>query len=274
MRITQDDLFSTRTRGNRHGPITRLMSPGDLGRILKPFVFLDAVDLQATGSPGFGWHPHSGIATATVTFEGTLWAEESTGQRHRLPPGGMEWVQAGSGVWHRGGPAPETDRVAGFQLWLALGEARELEDASARYVPPAELPTSGPVRVVLGTHEGAASPVLCEAGITYLQVRLTPANTQDVAFFALHRGEVEVTADGFAPASLSGTELAVLSRVPSALRLTAKKPTWLVYGAARRHPHELALGRFSVHTSAAALRQGEQRIRQLYGALQADSSRG
>jgi hypothetical protein len=30
-----------RTRGSAHGPITRLVSPGDLGEFLKPFVFLD-----------------------------------------------------------------------------------------------------------------------------------------------------------------------------------------------------------------------------------------
>ena len=35
-----------RTRGNRHGPITRLMSPGDLGQLLKPFVFLDLFDMD------------------------------------------------------------------------------------------------------------------------------------------------------------------------------------------------------------------------------------
>ena len=30
-----------RTRGQTHGPVTRLMSPSDFGEILKPFVFLD-----------------------------------------------------------------------------------------------------------------------------------------------------------------------------------------------------------------------------------------
>ena len=29
-----------RTRGDTHGPITRLMSPSDLGELIKPFVFL------------------------------------------------------------------------------------------------------------------------------------------------------------------------------------------------------------------------------------------
>ena len=38
-----------RTRGLKHGPITRLMSPSDLGEILKPFVFLDLVDYE--GAP-------------------------------------------------------------------------------------------------------------------------------------------------------------------------------------------------------------------------------
>ncbi len=33
-----------RTRGRRHGAITRLMSPSDFGEILKPFVFLDLFD--------------------------------------------------------------------------------------------------------------------------------------------------------------------------------------------------------------------------------------
>jgi len=38
-----------RTRGRTHGPVTRLMSPSDLGEILKPFVFLDLFDHE--GAP-------------------------------------------------------------------------------------------------------------------------------------------------------------------------------------------------------------------------------
>ena len=47
-----------RTRGRRHGPITRLMSPSDLGQSLKPFVFLDLFDAEGTSLSGFGLHPH------------------------------------------------------------------------------------------------------------------------------------------------------------------------------------------------------------------------
>src|ERR1043166_2573564 len=53
-----------RTRGGTHGPVTRLMSPSDLGEILKPFVFLDLFDHEGAPFDG-GLHPHSGIATLT-----------------------------------------------------------------------------------------------------------------------------------------------------------------------------------------------------------------
>jgi len=33
--------IAQRTRGRKHGPTTRLMSPSDFGQLLKPFVFLD-----------------------------------------------------------------------------------------------------------------------------------------------------------------------------------------------------------------------------------------
>ena len=35
-----------RARGQRHGPINRLISPDDLGDRLKPFIFLDFFDAE------------------------------------------------------------------------------------------------------------------------------------------------------------------------------------------------------------------------------------
>ena len=53
-----------RTSGNRRGPITRLISPGDLGQIVKPFVFLDLFEVErfegrgfALSCPRFLWTP-------------------------------------------------------------------------------------------------------------------------------------------------------------------------------------------------------------------------
>src|SRR5439155_12504039 len=61
-----------RTRGHSQGPITRLVSPSDVGELIKPFVFLDYFDLDPKHMPNIGFHPHSGIATVTVVLEGQI----------------------------------------------------------------------------------------------------------------------------------------------------------------------------------------------------------
>src|SRR5260221_13493913 len=125
-----------RTRGLRHGPITRLMSPGDLGEALKPFVFLDLFDMDKASFSGFGLHPHSGITTVTHLFEGSVRYEDSTGATGTLEAGGVEGVKARLGAWHGGGPA-DTGRAPGLQLWTSLPPPDELRAvANVHLVPP------------------------------------------------------------------------------------------------------------------------------------------
>jgi redox-sensitive bicupin YhaK (pirin superfamily) len=99
-----------RTQGDTSGPITRLMSPSDLGQLIKPFVFLDHFNFEGHG-PGMpmelGWHPHSGIATVTVVLEGAVQYAETTGKAGVLSAGSIEWMRAGNGVWHTGAAQPE-----------------------------------------------------------------------------------------------------------------------------------------------------------------------
>jgi redox-sensitive bicupin YhaK (pirin superfamily) len=126
-----------RTSGNRHGPITRLMSPSDLGQVLKPFVFLDLFDMEHATFQGMGLHPHSGIATVSYLFEGSVRYEDSTGATGVLPAGGVEWFKAAHGAWHGGG-LDQTGRARGFQLWLALAPDHELGPAQRDSTPVAE----------------------------------------------------------------------------------------------------------------------------------------
>lgn len=134
-----------RTRGQTHGPIARLVSPSDLGELIKPFVFLDLFKIPATGAPLFGWHPHSGIATLTLVHEGATTYEETTGQKGVLSAGSVEWMRAGRGVWHTGTTVgPETTK--GFQLWIALPEQLELAPSQSRYLSAEEVPVAGSAR--------------------------------------------------------------------------------------------------------------------------------
>src|SRR5579862_3197507 len=71
---SRDIVF--RTRGHSHGAITRLVSPGDVGELIKPFVFLDYFDADAAHAPAFGYHPHSGIATLTLILSGEAFYKE------------------------------------------------------------------------------------------------------------------------------------------------------------------------------------------------------
>jgi redox-sensitive bicupin YhaK (pirin superfamily) len=66
-----------RTRGSRHGPITRLMSPSDLGGVVKPFVFLDLFQAEG-GLMDMPVHPHSGIGTITVFTKGDVRFDEAS----------------------------------------------------------------------------------------------------------------------------------------------------------------------------------------------------
>jgi redox-sensitive bicupin YhaK (pirin superfamily) len=107
-----------RTRGNRDGPITRLMSPGDLGEVLKPFVFLDLFDMEKTSFRGLGLHPHSGIATVTYLFEGDVRYEDTSGATGILTTGGVEWFKAGHGAWPAADPATPGARAVSSSGWL------------------------------------------------------------------------------------------------------------------------------------------------------------
>ncbi|WP_062363911.1 pirin family protein [Variovorax paradoxus] len=257
-----------RTRGSQHGPITRLMSPGDLGEFLKPFVFLDLFGFDTSGGrKGFGMHPHSGIATLTWLIEGDTRYEDTTGEQGVLPAGGVEWMRAGNGVWHDGAPAPGTQRVQGFQLWVALPASEENAPAQSIYLAPSQVPREGPARVLLGRHGAAQSPIPAPAPINYLAVQLkdgehwryTPPAGHTVGWIAVDAGRLDA-GDG---EPVTAGELAVFEESGAAIGFVAQGDTSFVLGSAAKHPHELVMGHYSVHTSKAALEQGEAEIRRI-----------
>lgn len=88
-----------RTRGQHNGFATRLISPADLGQLVKPFIFLDYFKIKPNRrSIDAGWHPHSGIATVTLILKGSMRYKESTGVEGVLSTGGIEYMQAGNAV--------------------------------------------------------------------------------------------------------------------------------------------------------------------------------
>jgi len=260
-----------RTRGHSHGAITRLVSPSDAGELIKPFVFLDYFDMDPNRTPPLGFHPHSGIATVTVVLEGRVSYEETSGTKGFIEAGGVEWMRAGGGVWHTGGVVG-TARAKGFQLWIALPPEMENIDSEAWYLDASRFRRNGPARVILGRYGRVASEVPAPAGINYLEValkkgekwRYRPPGNHTVAWIALHKGSLG------APAIVDRGELVVFEESNEALEFEALEDTSFVLGSAIKHPYELVLGNYSVHTSDDALGRGEARIAEIGQRLRAE----
>src|SRR4030088_3056317 len=160
-----------RIRGRTHGPVTRLMSPSDVGEILKPFVFLDLFDHDGRLFNG-PLPPPSGIATLTYVAEGAVSYIDPENVKGTLPAGGVEWMQAGRGMWHDGG-LDKKGRTRGFQLWIAFPPELELGPTISVYQAPEDVPQDGPARVLLGGYGSASSAIASPSPINYLAVRLT-----------------------------------------------------------------------------------------------------
>lgn len=259
------------TGGRRHGPITRLVSPSDIGELIKPFVFLDHAEVAPRPGPLFGIHPHSGIATLTVVLRGGLAYEDTTGKSGTVPTGGLEWMKAGNGVWHDGAPAPG-EPLRAFQLWVALPPSEENGPAESQYIAPDAVQEHGPARVILGRYGRAVSPIRAPAGINYLHVRLqdgqrwryTPPDGHTVAWLAVDEGGLR------SYAAIGAGELAVFEESGDAIDLEADGDTSFVLGSAIKHPYPLVLGYYSVHTSRETLDQGEAEINRIGQRLRAE----
>jgi redox-sensitive bicupin YhaK (pirin superfamily) len=261
--MTQNPLsrVARRTRGQNHGPITRLMSPSDFGRLLKPFVFLDIFDTQGNPFSGFGLHPHSGIATLTYVAEGSVSYQDTNGATGLLPAGGIEWMRAGGGVWHGGGTG-ESGRTRGFQLWIALPPQLELGPSESVYLSPDVIPHDGPARLLLGSYGTATSAIKAPSPMNYLAVHLKagerwsyqlPAG-HTVLWTAVGKGSVLV------PDELRQRELVALKPSSDVIEFEARSDAEFVLGSAVPHDYDLVLGSHSVHTSTEALREAEARI--------------
>ncbi len=260
-----------KTRGRGHGPIVRLMSPGDLGEALKPFVFLDLFGGPSTFMGAMPLHPHSGIATITVITEGDVRFDDPDSGSGTIDYGGVEWMRAGGGVWHgKEMSAGSSSTIKGFQLWIALPAALENGPVDSQYIESRHIPAVGPARLVVGRYGEAQSPVRSPDGLNYLLVTLkpgeawtyTPPAGHQVAWLAVSHGSVGDAATGDMAVFKPGVDPIPLVGGPDGATF--------VLASAVPHPHDLVTGYYSVHTSPEALEIGEANIQRLRARLTVD----
>lgn len=260
-------------KGRGHGDILRLMSPSDLGEHLKPFVFLDlfAGDMRLM-QQAMPIHPHSGIATVTVFTEGDVRFDDPGAGTGTLTFGAVEWMRAGGGVWHgKELSAGQSARIQGFQLWVALPPELENGPVDSQYIEAAQMPRIGPATLILGSHQGATSPVRAPEGMTYLLVLLgadetwsyAPPAGHSVGWIAVAKGSVD------AGRTIVPGEIAIFEDGTAPIAVAAgPEGATFVLASSVPHDHPLHLGYYSVHTNAEALARGEARIAELGAQLQ------
>jgi redox-sensitive bicupin YhaK (pirin superfamily) len=155
-----------------------------------------------------------------------------------------------------------TERIKGFQLWVAMPPALELAEPQSQYLEASDFRFAGPARVIAGEYDGVQSIVGSPPGMTYLDVRLKagerwtyqPPKGHDVAWIATHEGMVAT------PQPVSTGEVVVFAEGNQAISFEALSDAGFVLGSAVKHPHDLVTGYYSVHTNAEALRRGETNI--------------
>jgi redox-sensitive bicupin YhaK (pirin superfamily) len=146
----------------------------------------------------------------------------------------------------------------------------ELGQVENVYLAPDSVARDGPARVLVGTHRGATSSLTGQGSLNYLAVclrageswRYQPAIDHTVCWVALGAGRLLV------PESAAAGELAVFEPSNDAIDVYAEADAEFVLGSAAPHPHDLVLGRYSVHTSATTLRAGELRISEIHHRLE------
>ena len=98
--------------------------------------------------------------------------------------------------------------------------------------------------------------------------RYTPPAGHTVAWLAISAGRLDVNG------MVGPGELAVFEESEQVIDCVAHGGTSFVLGSAVKHPHDLVMGYYSVHTSKAALAKGEAEIQRIVAELRRDKRIG
>ncbi|MGY3452975.1 redox-sensitive bicupin YhaK (pirin superfamily) [Bradyrhizobium sp. USDA 4353] len=194
-------------------------------------------DFRVSGRP-FPPHPHAGFSAVTYVFAdsaGGLRSRDSLGNDVTVGAGGIVWTEAGNGVLHHEIPA-DARELHGLQLFLKLSAGNELRAPRMLQLAGDEVPewTSGDgdrVRVVVGSFNGVASPLVPAERFTLLDVTLrrgldyalTPG---EVAIIYATQGGLAITTDDGRRDLAEGEAIAVQGEGHA--KLTADGATQLV----------------------------------------------
>ena len=155
--------------------LKRIFGGHESAKLTDPFLLLDHFGSNKIEDyiAGFPWHPHRGIETITYLLEGKVEHEDSEGHKGTIYPSDIQWMTAGSGIFHQEMPKPLDDKdkkellrttgmpnsVVGMQLWLNMPTSKKMSvptyrDFKGNMLPVIDNGNGATVKVVAGNYFG------------------------------------------------------------------------------------------------------------------------
>ena len=258
--------------GQKSGPITAFIDRDNVNE-LDPFVLWD--HYQAKGiisSTGLDFHGHSGIDAVSYPVVGKLRHQDSSGSHVILASGDIHVMTSGGGVIHKDTMTPREGQVESYSLWTALPAGRaEMAESSSINLSSAQIPlaeeTDSTTKVLIGCYKSTPSPIRYSIPITYLDIIIAPYGTwhfepdskQTTGFVYVRSGNVYISGNQLHPHQMGTLQP---SSLPLEIRTGSIGARLFVALGKPLHQPLISSGS-SVHSSAANLKRGTQKIEQL-----------
>jgi quercetin 2,3-dioxygenase len=149
------------------GFIGRSLIPHNSFHDFSPFMMLDhhgPMQVVPSAIPkGVDAHPHRGIETITIVYEGALQHRDSAGNKGTLFPGDIQWMTAASGLVHEEKHEIEFSKKGGIlhfvQLWTNLPRAYKMtppryQEIAASNIPNYQITEGVTMRLIAGETMG------------------------------------------------------------------------------------------------------------------------
>ena len=167
---------------------------------------VDCAPNEAIGAPA---HPHRGFETISYLLEGHIIHRDSLGNIGELKSGGVQWVQAGSGMVHEELPHPDFltrgGRMHGFQVWLNLPPKFKMSPPNCEHFTSEQIPVctlsnqSGTVKVIAGAFLNMYGPVDTRSNVQLYDITLKektdiiiPTATHSRSMLYLYQGQAQL----------------------------------------------------------------------------------
>jgi quercetin 2,3-dioxygenase len=160
-------IFQGKPQRVGDGFIGRSLIPHNSFHEFSPFMLLDHHGpMRVLPSPipkGVDAHPHRGIETITIVYEGALQHRDSAGNKGTLFAGDVQWMTAASGLVHEEKHELEFSKTGGVlnfvQLWTNLPRAYKMtppryQEIAAANIPNHQITEGVTLRLIAGETMG------------------------------------------------------------------------------------------------------------------------